>query len=84
MDRARPLIAINKELNVQYVLGYSLEEFADSLRMIADGDFDVAPLVTAEVGLDGVAGAFAALADPEQHAKIVVTPNAAGTPQAEG
>ena len=31
MDYARPLIAVNKELNVQYVLGYSQVEFADTL-----------------------------------------------------
>ena len=28
MDHSRPLIAINKELSVQYVLGYTLDEFA--------------------------------------------------------
>jgi threonine dehydrogenase-like Zn-dependent dehydrogenase len=74
IDHCRPLIAVNKELSLQYVLGYNLQEFADSLRCIADGGFDVAPLVTARVGLDGVAGAFDALRDPEQHAKILVDP----------
>jgi len=34
----------------------------------------VAPLVTGTVGLDGVAGAFAELASPERHAKIMVAP----------
>ena len=74
MDHSRPLIAINKELNVQYVLGYSLEEFSQTLAFIADGAYDVAPLITASVSLDETAGAFAALADPETHAKILVTP----------
>ena len=74
MDHSRPLIAINKELSVQYVLGYTLDEFGESLRRIADGSFDVAPLITARVGLDEVAGAFDALRDPEQHAKILVEP----------
>jgi hypothetical protein len=31
------------------------------------------------VGLDGVAGAFEALGDPERHAKILVDPAAAAT-----
>ena len=31
-------------------------------------------MITGEVGLDGVAGAFAALADPDQHCKILVVP----------
>jgi threonine dehydrogenase-like Zn-dependent dehydrogenase len=49
-------------------------EFAGSLRSIAEGDIDVTPIITGEVDLDGVAGAFAALGDPEQHCKILVTP----------
>jgi len=74
-DTSRPLIAINKELNVQYVLGYTVEEFAHALQCIADGTFDVAPLITGRVGLSGVAAAFNALADPEQHAKVLVEPS---------
>ena len=73
-DVSRPLIAINKELAVQYVLGYSTAEFAESLRFVADGVVDVALLVTDRIGLDGVASAFVALADPERHVKIVVEP----------
>jgi threonine dehydrogenase-like Zn-dependent dehydrogenase len=74
LDHSRPLIAVNKELSLQYVLGYNLQEFAESLRCIAGGEFDVAPMISARVGLDEVAGAFEALRDPEQHAKIVVDP----------
>ena len=74
MDHSRPLIAVNKELSVQYVLGYSFDEFGEALRCIADGTFAVAPLVTGQVGLDEVAGAFTALRDPEQHAKVLVEP----------
>lgn len=73
-DQSRPLIAINKELCVQYVLGYTLDEFRETLSLIAEGRIDVAPLITGAVGLDGVAGAFRDLADPEQHAKILVKP----------
>ena len=68
MDHARPLIAgseasrtnaaVNKELNVQYVLGYSAAEFRDTLRHIADGTVNVEPAITHTVGLDGVAQAF--------------------------
>ena len=31
-------------------------------------------MITGEVDLDGVAGAFDALADPERHCKILVRP----------
>ena len=31
-------------------------------------------MITGTVGLDGVAGAFADLANPEKHAKVMVDP----------
>ena len=73
-DRAEPMLGIMKELNVQYVLGYTPDEFAHSLRLIAEGEVDAASLVTATVGIDGVAAAFADLANPEAHTKIIVEP----------
>lgn len=73
-DNFRPLVAINKEISLQFVLGYSIEEFAESLRNIADGVFDVAGLVSHRVGLEDVASTFEALKDPEQHAKVIVDP----------
>jgi threonine dehydrogenase-like Zn-dependent dehydrogenase len=73
-DRAEPMLGILKELNVQYVLGYTPEEFAYSLRLIAEGQVDAASMVTASVGIDGVAQAFADLANPEAHTKIIVEP----------
>jgi threonine dehydrogenase-like Zn-dependent dehydrogenase len=57
-DRSEPMLGIMKELNLQYVLGYTPKEFAFSLRLIAEGQVDVASMVTASVGLDGVAQAF--------------------------
>jgi len=73
-DTITPFYGIGKELSVQFVLGYDPAEFADSLRAIAEGDVDVTPLITGEVGLDGVPGAFAELAHPDRHCKILVVP----------
>ena len=73
-DTMHPFFAIAKEINVQFVLGYDPTEFTDSLRAIAEGEIDVAPMITGEVGLDGVGAAFDDLADPERHCKILVTP----------
>jgi threonine dehydrogenase-like Zn-dependent dehydrogenase len=73
-DRSEPMLGILKELNVQYVLGYTPEEFAYSLRLIAEGTVDAASLVTGSVGIDGVAKAFDDLANPEAHTKIIVEP----------
>ena len=73
-DNVRPLTGIGKELNIQFVLGYTREEFADTLRGISEGDLIVDQLVTGRVGLEGVAQAFQDLGDPEAHAKIIVEP----------
>lgn len=73
-DTVHPFFAIAKEINVQFVLAYTPEEFGDSLRALAEGDIDVSPLITGEVGLDRVGTAFDDLADPERHCKILVTP----------
>lgn len=73
-DHVTPFFGISKEINLQFVLGYNPQEFNDTLRAIAEGNLDVAPIITGEVDLDGVPGAFAELADPERHCKIVVVP----------
>ena len=74
-DHIRPLVAINKELSMQFVLGYTPEEFRESLHAIADGSFDVANLISHEIGLEDVASAFDDLRNPETHAKVVVKPS---------
>jgi threonine dehydrogenase-like Zn-dependent dehydrogenase len=73
-DHIEPLFGINKELNLQFVLGYTGEEFADTLRNLAEGKVNGDPLVTGKVGVEGVAQAFEDLASPERHAKILVEP----------
>ena len=73
-DTMHPFFAIAKQINLQFVFGYDPGEFADSLRAIAEGEIDVAPMITGEVGLDGVGAAFDDLADPDLHCKILVTP----------
>jgi threonine dehydrogenase-like Zn-dependent dehydrogenase len=73
-DTVHPYFAIAKQINVQFVLAYDPTEFTDCLRAIAEGDIDVAPMITGDVGLDGVGAAFDDLAHPDAHCKILVTP----------
>jgi 2-desacetyl-2-hydroxyethyl bacteriochlorophyllide A dehydrogenase len=73
-DTVRPFFASTKEINIQFVLAYDPHEFTESLRAIAEGEIDVAPLITGEVGLDSVGAAFRDLATPDEHCKILVTP----------
>ena len=73
-DRFEPAMAINKEIDLRFVIGYTPLEFRDTLHMLAEGKVDPRPLITGGVGLEGVDAAFTALADPERHAKILIDP----------
>jgi threonine dehydrogenase-like Zn-dependent dehydrogenase len=74
LDTITPFFGIGKELDLRFCLGYDPMEFNESLRAIAEGDIDVAPMITGEVGLDGVPGAFEDLSHPDEHCKILVVP----------
>jgi threonine dehydrogenase-like Zn-dependent dehydrogenase len=85
VDQITPAMAINKEIDLRFVLGYTPLEFRDTLSMLAEGEVDPRPLITATVGLDGVDTAFTALGSPDVHAKILIDPRspvmAPATPQ---
>ncbi|MEV2225982.1 zinc-binding dehydrogenase [Nocardia vinacea] len=78
-DRFQSAMAINKEIELRFAFGYDPGEFRDTLHMIADGKVDPARLITGTIGLDGIDNAFSALADPEQHAKILIDPVSTAT-----
>ena len=71
-DTIRPAMAINKETDLRFVVGYTPLEFRDTLQLLAGGKLHIEPMLTGVVGLDEIDGAFAALATPDTHAKIVV------------
>lgn len=73
-DRIYPMVGINKHLTMKFVLGYSPEEYAESLAALGSGAIDTSPMVTRTVTLDELPAAFEALADPSD-CKIVVLPN---------
>jgi threonine dehydrogenase-like Zn-dependent dehydrogenase len=70
-DRIFPMVGINKQLTLQFVLGYTPAEYAESLAALADGSINTGPMVTRRVTLDELPGAFAALADPSD-CKVVL------------
>lgn len=73
-DRIFPMVGINKQLTLQFVLGYTPAEYAEALGALADGSIDTSPMVTRTVGIDDLPAAFEALADPHD-CKVVVLPN---------
>ena len=74
-DTIIPMSGIEKEIQLKFVLGYTPDEFSETLDNITDGSLQPEPMITGRVGLDGVAQAFQTLGDPEEHCKIMVTPH---------
>jgi threonine dehydrogenase-like Zn-dependent dehydrogenase len=77
-DPLVPVNAVVREIAVDFVLAYRPSEFTESLRRITEQVVDVAPLVTATVGLDEAPWAIEALRRGE-HGKILVLPRGKGT-----
>ena len=73
-DSFRPLIAINKEISMQFVLGWSMEEFSESLNKIASGEINASALITKQITLDQVSETFKELSSPNADAKVLVKP----------
>ena len=73
-DSIRPFFGVAKQIDISFVFAYEPDEFAAATRAIADGDIDVEPLITGEVGLEQIDQAFKDLSDPQEHAKILVIP----------
>lgn len=74
-DTIFPRAAIRKELTIRFVLGYTMEEFALVLNLMAAGRIDPSPLVTGVIGLDRVPETFEALRAPGDHAKVLIDPS---------
>jgi threonine dehydrogenase-like Zn-dependent dehydrogenase len=71
-DSIEPALAINKQLGIDFVLGYSPEEFAGTLADIAEGRIDAAAVVSEEIGLAEVPLAFERLSREPELVKITV------------
>ncbi len=74
-DHFLPMLAIAKELCLQFVSYYEPDEFTQALELLSSGHVDWRPFVTANVDLDGIADAFAALRADNGHAKILIRPS---------
>jgi (R,R)-butanediol dehydrogenase/meso-butanediol dehydrogenase/diacetyl reductase len=73
-DSIFPRIALRKELGIQFILGYTRDEFAIVLDMLASGQIDPTPLITGVIGLDQVPATFETLRLPGDHAKVLIDP----------
>jgi len=73
-DQIMPFFAIAKEATVHFVLAYEKGDFQYAVDMLDQGRIDARPMITDEIGLDGVADAFVALEKPTTQSKVLVVP----------
>lgn len=72
MDQIMPLVGIMKELNVQFVLGYTSQEFAFVIDMIAKDRIEASAMITDRIALDALPNAFEALRKPSTQCKVMI------------
>ncbi len=73
-DRLEPMLGISKELAVQFVLGYTPEEFTATLRNLGEGKLPAGRIITGKIGVAETPAAFEELGRADTHAKILVEP----------
>jgi threonine dehydrogenase-like Zn-dependent dehydrogenase len=76
-DTIEPFVAVVKEIELRFSFGYNGEEFAATLQRLGTGVPGARELVTQVVSLDDAASAFATLAQPGEHGKILIRPTEA-------
>jgi len=74
LDHMLPILAIAKELQVNYVLAYRHQDFAFTIQMLAAGRIDPLPMLSGTVGFDAFPAAFEALKTSKQECKVMLHP----------
>ncbi|MDI3405734.1 alcohol dehydrogenase catalytic domain-containing protein [Streptomyces cavernicola] len=69
-----PVVGQLRRIAINFGHGPTDGAYETVLRRLADGEIDADAIITGRVGLDGVADAFTALRNPEEHVKIMVVP----------
>ncbi len=71
-DQIMPVQCIFKEVSMEFALGYTRADFAETLAALTASRFDANAMVTDVIGLDGVPAAFEALRKPSSQAKVLI------------
>ena len=78
-DRFMPVIGINKQLTIKFVMAYTRAEFEETLAAFSSGAIDTVPLVTRTVDLGDLPAQFARMANGDQHDCKVIVRDTLGT-----
>lgn len=74
-DHIEPLMAINKQLSMEFVFAYTPEEFALTLQRLASGAIDASAVLTMEAALADTLMAFQLAKQAGEHVKIIIDPS---------
>ncbi|WP_101758033.1 alcohol dehydrogenase catalytic domain-containing protein [Oceanicoccus sp. KOV_DT_Chl] len=70
-DNIMPFFGLIKELNIQFAIAYTKDDFETSIAMLADKRIDISPMITDVIGLDDLPDAFEALKTPSNQCKVL-------------
>ena len=70
-DSIMPFFGLVKELQIQFAIAYTRDDFDTSVAMLAEGRIDVAAMITDIVGIDELPEAFEALRTPSHQCKVL-------------
>lgn len=70
-DSIMPFLALVKEVQIQFAIAYTKDDFETCVAMLAEGRIDVAPMITDIVSLDDLPTAFEALRTPQEQCKVL-------------
>jgi (R,R)-butanediol dehydrogenase/meso-butanediol dehydrogenase/diacetyl reductase len=70
-DAIMPFLALVKELQIQFAIAHTLDDFETSVAMLGEGRIDVSAMVTDVVPLSELPVAFEALRSPSHQCKVL-------------
>jgi len=66
-----PFFGLIKELQIQFAIAYTKDDFDTCVAMLGERRIDVSPMITDIVGLDELPAAFEALRTPSHQCKVL-------------
>jgi len=70
-DNIMPFLGLIKELNIQFAIAHTKDDFETSIAMLAEGRINIAPMITNVITLDELPDAFEALRTPSDQCKVL-------------
>lgn len=74
-DPIIPALSAFKGLSIHFPLGYSIDDFTETIRAFDAGSVDPSMMISGTIGLDGLSGMLDEMRGPNDHLKVQVDPH---------